>query len=131
MTGVERWEPGDVVLAGDGSLYTRAEQHDVAQGWPWANGAEYVPVAGVCPAPEGAVEEDYPQRPLVLLVRNGRPVVTDPSGFCFTVLQPIAPGTVPLVCALLAGHGGEHRDRNGTAWDPAITGGGWESGSCQ
>lgn len=55
----EQWQHGDVVLAADGELWRRAAE----QGWTWA----YVW------SQEGSVEEDHPQRPLTLLVRDGLP----------------------------------------------------------
>ncbi|MCX4750962.1 hypothetical protein OG455_41510 [Kitasatospora sp. NBC_01287] len=62
------WQPGDLVLAADGHLWVRAYPEDVEKGWPWAHSAETVG------AGSGAVEEDYPVRPLTLLVRDGRAV---------------------------------------------------------
>jgi hypothetical protein len=73
MSEGERWLPGDVVLAADRSLWCRAQEHDLAQGWPWAYCDGMAPKDGIgCPS--GSVNEDYPVRPLTLLVRNGRPV---------------------------------------------------------
>jgi hypothetical protein len=72
-----QWEPGDVVLAADGSLWCRAAEHDIEQGWPWAYCHGSAPRGGVA-MPEGSVAEDYPVRPLRLLLRDGQPVVTGP-----------------------------------------------------
>lgn len=85
MTGVgaESWVAGDVVLAADGGLWVRAAAHDVAQGWPWAYCHGDAPQTGRTPPPEGAVEEGYPVRPLVLLIREGRPCpIRVPGGCC-------------------------------------------------
>jgi hypothetical protein len=62
------WQTGDLVLAADGHLWVRANPEDAAKGWPWGHSAETVG------ATSGAVEEDYPQRPLSLLVRDGQAV---------------------------------------------------------
>lgn len=70
------WKPGDIVFDAKGWIFTRASLEDVALGWPWAHGAECVRVE--CP-PSGAVEEDYPARPLTLLVRDGLPVYVQPA----------------------------------------------------
>lgn len=72
MTDHEWWEPGDVVLARDGCLWCRAEQHDIDAGWPWAYNPSCVPLSGGCTPPEGSVEESYPVRPLVLVFRGGQ-----------------------------------------------------------
>jgi hypothetical protein len=61
----EQWQHGDVVMAADGELWRRAADRHAEQGWPWA----YVW------SQEGSVEEDYPPRPLTLLVRGGQPVL--------------------------------------------------------
>ena len=74
VTGSERWEPGDVVLDAGCFLWVRASARDAEAGWPWAYPNDYAPQAGLTHVQEGAVEEAYPQRPLVLLVRNGQPV---------------------------------------------------------
>jgi hypothetical protein len=68
----ERWEPGDIVLAADRSLWCRAQDHDVAQGWPWSSGPSTAPKDGQA-VREGHAAEDDPVRPLTLLVRNGKP----------------------------------------------------------
>ncbi|WP_157536194.1 hypothetical protein [Kitasatospora mediocidica] len=62
------WQTGDLVLAADGHLWVRAYPEDVAKGWAWAHSTEQVG------ASSGAVEEEYPERPLTLLVREGKPV---------------------------------------------------------
>lgn len=72
--GAEEWAAGDVVLAADGGLWVRAAAHDIEQGWPWAYCHGYAPQTGKTPPPEGAVPEDHPVRPLVLLLRDGHPV---------------------------------------------------------
>ncbi|MBB5081352.1 hypothetical protein [Nonomuraea endophytica] len=73
----EEWQPGDVVLDNQGSLFARASAHDEAKGWPWG----YTSTAargfdGEAYVPEGSVEEGYPTRPLRLLVRDGRTVAS-------------------------------------------------------
>jgi hypothetical protein len=76
VTGIagEVWETGDVVLDRTGGLWVRAAEHHVEQGWPWAYCSGYAPRSGKTPPPEGSVCEDYPARPLVLLVRDGHAV---------------------------------------------------------
>lgn len=68
----EEWRHGDVVLAADGRIWTRAHPDDQARGWPWASGAEVTAAHGQPYAPEGGCPEETPVRPLTLLVRNGR-----------------------------------------------------------
>jgi hypothetical protein len=69
----DTWKPGDLVLDAKGDLWVRSEHPK----WVW----DYPGDAGLRDAegrlyfPEGAVEEDYPARPLTLLVREGSPVV--------------------------------------------------------
>ncbi|GIF75662.1 hypothetical protein [Asanoa siamensis] len=78
LAAEEHWETGDIVLAADRSLWCRAHHDDIAQGWPWAYAAEYAPRRSGGSVPEGAVEEHVPVRPLTLLLRDGRPVITAP-----------------------------------------------------
>jgi hypothetical protein len=59
MSGTEQWQPGDVVLAADLRLWSRASP----PGPPWWQ------VGSVC-----YVSEDVPVRPLTLLVRDSKPV---------------------------------------------------------
>jgi hypothetical protein len=66
------WQHGDVVLDARGQIFTRASSHDVAQGWPWASGADTTFAHGMPYAAEGGRSEDAPVRPLTLLVRNGQ-----------------------------------------------------------
>lgn len=68
----EEWRHGDVVLAADGRIWTRAHPDDQARGWPWASGAEVTANHGRPCASEGSCSEDTPVRPLTLLVRDGR-----------------------------------------------------------
>lgn len=67
----EEWQHGDVVLATDGQIWTRAHPDDQAQGWPWTSGADRTLSHGRPYAAEGGYPEDSPVRPLDLLVRNG------------------------------------------------------------
>lgn len=82
MTTPECWTPGDVVLDAVGGLWVRAHEDSTAQGWPWAyaDGSAprpdpATPDGPVVAVPEGTVAEGGPVRPLVLLVRRGRPVM--------------------------------------------------------
>ncbi|TLF96837.1 hypothetical protein FEK35_27500 [Nocardia cyriacigeorgica] len=70
------WQYGDVVIDDTGYIWSRADDEDVARGWPWAHGATQTVRAGHPIAGEGSVEESAPVRPLTLLVRNGKPVNT-------------------------------------------------------
>lgn len=63
-----------MVLDRTGGLWVRAAEHHGEQGWPWAYCSGYAPRSGKTPPPEGSVCEDYPARPLTLLVRDGQPV---------------------------------------------------------
>lgn len=63
----EHWEPGDVVLASDSALWVRANTTSVNHGFAWASVTDYFG--------RQAVHENYPQRPLTLLVRGGRSVL--------------------------------------------------------
>lgn len=62
------FKPGDHVLDAAGNLWVRASEDDAAKGWAWGYPAESVGIA------EGAVREGHPARPLVLLIRDGKPV---------------------------------------------------------
>lgn len=64
-TEPEGWQKGDVVLDAAGSIWMWVGDPD----WPWASGA-----ASVTYYPEGSAEDARPPRPLVLLVRDGKPV---------------------------------------------------------
>jgi antitoxin (DNA-binding transcriptional repressor) of toxin-antitoxin stability system len=68
--GEENWQPGDVVLAADAAIWTRATARSIGCGWPWRLGARGP--AGVIP--DGRQAEDEPVRPLTLLVRDGKAV---------------------------------------------------------
>lgn len=105
---VERWLPGDVVLAGgDGAIWRRAQADlpDPTRTWRLVGTPYYC-------------AEDFPVRPLTLLIRNGQPYR---PLLCMQVRRPIETSTAPMVCALPAGHAREvpHRDQKGTPW--------WES----
>ncbi len=76
---VECWQPGDIVLDADRGLWCRAEQRDVAQGWPWAYAPSRAPRRQDNNIPEGAVAEKDPVRPLTLILRDGRPVHVNPT----------------------------------------------------
>ena len=65
---------GDVVLDRYGLLWTRADVQDQASGRPWARGVGAGPALGRPFQAEGDSAEDDPARPLVLLVRDSRPV---------------------------------------------------------
>lgn len=58
------WRPGDLIFDARGRLFQRADEDQAAEGWPW----------GSAESRSGSVEEEYPQRPVTLLVRDGRPV---------------------------------------------------------
>lgn len=64
-TEPEDWRVCDVVLDTAGHLWTRSDHPD----WPWDYGAK-----DVSTPPSGSAEEARPPRPLVLLVRGGKPV---------------------------------------------------------
>ncbi|MGI5216289.1 hypothetical protein [Nocardia sp. CA-290969] len=70
------WQHGDVVIDDTGYIWQRADDADVARGWPWAHGATVTVRDGHPISGEGAVEESAPVRPLTLLVRDGKPVNT-------------------------------------------------------
>ena len=83
---VEWWEPGDVVLDANGGLWWRSHEASVAEGWPWAYAHSCAPRPDpsrpdgpVVAVPEGAVTEEYPVRPLTLLVRRGKAVLASPA----------------------------------------------------
>src|SRR5918997_3219292 len=59
----ERWEPGDIVLAADGGLWRRTEQPGLP--WQMISTVRYSRYSS----------ETVPVRPLMLLVRSGRPMV--------------------------------------------------------
>lgn len=66
------WKPGDVVLDAEGNLLVRsAHPHWV---WDYPSEAGLRDHFGNLSIPEGAVEEGYAVRPLILLVREGRAV---------------------------------------------------------
>jgi hypothetical protein len=71
--GVLPWQTGDLVLAADRRLYTRADPGCKGfDRWPWGHEGSDDP----------SVEEEYPKRPLTLLVRGGKAlggVVVDDS----------------------------------------------------
>lgn len=78
MKVTERWEPGDIVLDSNGSIYCRSnDTSEQERQWPWHVGCQYAPVRGETPLPEGSVDEDHPVRPITLLVRNGHRVPND------------------------------------------------------
>jgi hypothetical protein len=62
------WQTGDMVLDAENDMYQRATDHDIAQGWPWAN----VDGAITAQPGEGGLEESYPKRPLRLMARGGQ-----------------------------------------------------------
>jgi len=72
------WEPGDVVLDAAATIYQRADEQSVEEGWPWHLGATstYDLRHNLPVAPEGGHSEDDPVRPLTLLVRRGKAVQT-------------------------------------------------------
>lgn len=74
----ENWQPGDVVLSADGCIWHRPA---IIAGFPWSvlyvadpDGPKHRPVTS----------EHVPERPLTLLVRNGRPALPPavPGGCC-------------------------------------------------
>ncbi|MFY1620091.1 hypothetical protein [Micromonospora sp. WMMD736] len=70
----EEWLDNDLVIDAQGRLFVRADRDSIAEGWPWAYAPDGAPMnPSSLPGPEGSVEETYPERPLVLLVRDGRP----------------------------------------------------------
>lgn len=76
MAEVEQWQTGDLVLAGDGYLWMRADPyagspHDEEDDpvLPWLPAPESVHVEGM----PGTYEEGFPTRPLTLLVRDRKP----------------------------------------------------------
>lgn len=58
------WRTGDLILDAAGGLFQRADEDQVAEGWPW----------GYAESSSGSVEEGHPRRPLTLLVRDGKPI---------------------------------------------------------
>lgn len=67
----EQWEPGDVVLAADGALWRYVYADTLT-----ARGLRWALLRVLPPSPGGHLAaEDVPMRPLVLLVRNGKPML--------------------------------------------------------
>jgi len=62
--GVLPWRTGDLIFDANGDLFQRADEDQVAQGWPW----------GSAESRSGSVDEAHPRRPVTLLVRDGRPI---------------------------------------------------------
>lgn len=72
----ERWQPGDLVLDAEGSLFTRAGLADQAGGRPWGYPDNRTRrLTGEPFIPEGIATEDFPVRPLTLMLRDGRPIL--------------------------------------------------------
>ncbi|MFE2941128.1 hypothetical protein ACFXKG_18995 [Streptomyces sp. NPDC059255] len=70
------WKPGDVVMAVNGGIWVRSDHPRWV--WDYPSEAMSMPAPGRPHVPEGAVEEHDPlvHRPLLLLIRDGRPVQT-------------------------------------------------------
>lgn len=68
------WQPGDVILSADRSLYIRVCDDNSGGGrWPWHDGVDCVPTDGY-PTPEGGTADYLVQRPVTLLIRDGKPL---------------------------------------------------------
>lgn len=61
------WQPGDTVMDQKGQMWTRVDPRD---------GAHHVRLrwAYVATPSTGSVEEEWPTRPMTLIVRGGKPV---------------------------------------------------------
>lgn len=68
------WLPGDIVVDRCGEVYRRAGDEAAADGLPWARRPESVRCLSAASHGGGEIDEFVPQRPLTLLVRDGRPV---------------------------------------------------------
>lgn len=69
------WQPGDVVMAADRSLYIRcSEGNDGGGRWPWSQGAGYVPEISDQGVGGGSTADEDVPRPLTLIIRGGLPL---------------------------------------------------------
>jgi len=72
------WQPGDVVIAADQTLYVRnGEDRHGDIGYPWHEGAKYAP-EDPGEIPGGDTPDCAVPRPITLLVRGGVPAVGIP-----------------------------------------------------
>ena len=73
---VPPWWPGDVVMAADRRLYVRAHPaRDGGGRFPWSEGVSYAASPDdFTNVPAGSIGDGYVPRPLVLLIRHGKPV---------------------------------------------------------
>ncbi|MFI5753104.1 hypothetical protein ACIBBE_46580 [Streptomyces sp. NPDC051644] len=84
----DEWRHGDVVLAADGRIWTRAHPDDQAQGWLWVSGAEVTANHGQSYASEGSCSDDTPAHP----PGPQRPEVA-------SVTAPLSPAPSPAAAA--------------------------------
>lgn len=68
LTDDPAWRPGDVVIDARGAIRVRSDHPH----WVWGYPDEGEPGQ----IPEGSLAEDEVQRPLTLLVRDGKPLTT-------------------------------------------------------
>jgi hypothetical protein len=66
------WKPGDVVLDAKGDIRVRSEHPKWV--WDYPNEGSTHDALGRLMVPEGALEEKDVARPLVLLIRDGKPI---------------------------------------------------------
>jgi hypothetical protein len=66
------WKPGDVVLDAKGDIRVRSEHPKWV--WDYPNEGSTRDALGRLMVPEGGLEEKDVARPLVLLIRDGRPI---------------------------------------------------------